>query len=69
MKYWNKDKRIRQEHWHRVERTAGTVWNYNKIKRALQLEASTGKFYLYFGGTYVWFEREEDAMWFRLKHQ
>lgn len=68
MKYWNKDKRIRQEHWHRVG-TAGTVWNYNKIKRTLQLEASTGKFYLYFGGTYVWFEREEDAMWFRLKHQ
>jgi len=69
MKYWNKDKRIREKHWHRVERIVVAGWYYQEIKRALQLEASTGKFYLYHAGTYVWFEREQDAMWFRLKYQ
>jgi hypothetical protein len=37
------------------------------LKRELQLHDSPGKFYLYFAGRYIWFEREQDAMWFRLK--
>ena len=65
MKYWNKDKRIRQERWHRVQR-GGWNWNYATIKRELQLHDSPGKFYLYYGSDAIWFERSEDAMWFSL---
>lgn len=65
MKYWNKDKRIRQKHWYRVSSNA---WrNYDEVKRELQLMDSPGKFYLYYGFSTVWFEREQDAVWFRLK--
>ena len=66
MKYWNKDKRIRQEHWHKVERPR-PGWNYHSVKRELQLQDSPGKFYLYYGSTAIWFEREQDAMWYSLK--
>lgn len=66
MKYWNKDKRIRQKHWYRVERNVTHGWNYQEIKRGLQLQDSPGKFYLYYGSNSVWFEREQDAVWFRL---
>lgn len=64
MKYWNKDKRIRQEHWHRVDRGKS---NYTTVKRELQLHDSPGKFYLYYGSATIWFEREQDATWFVLK--
>jgi hypothetical protein len=64
MKYWNKDKRIREQHWHRVQRGG---WNYLTVKRDLQLQESTGKFYLYYGSDTIWFECEEDAMWFELR--
>ena len=65
MKYWNKDKKIRQKHWYPVSSIA---WrNYPEVKRELQLMDSPGKFYLYYGSRTVWFEREQDAMWFRLK--
>lgn len=67
MKYWNKDKRIRQEHWHRVVQNGNSGWHYQKIKRDLQLQDSPGKFYLYYGSNSVWFEREQDAVWFQLK--
>jgi hypothetical protein len=65
MKYWNKDKRIRQHHWHRVER--GNVLGYNETKRILQLHESPGRFYLYYGSRTIWFEREQDATWFLLR--
>jgi hypothetical protein len=65
MKYWNKDKRIRQQHWHRVER--GNVMSYNETKRTLQLHPSTGRFYLYYGSNSVWFEHAQDATWFLLR--
>lgn len=64
MKYWNKDKRIREAHWHRVKLMS---WNYSDLKLELQRFDSPGKFYLYYAGTYVWFEREQDAVWFSLK--
>lgn len=64
MKYWNKDKRIRQEHWFRVKK--GNSKPYSAIKRQLQLIDSSGRFYLYYGSDTVWFEREEDAVWFSL---
>ncbi len=67
MKYWNKDKRIRQAHWFKIE----CNWNlsYFERKRQLQQLPSTGKFYLYFGSNTIWFEREQDAMWFTLSRK
>lgn len=67
MKYWNKDKKIRQKHWYPVQRPIGNGWNYADTKRELQLQDSPGRFYLYYGSPTVWFEREQDAMWWRLK--
>ena len=64
MKYWNKDKRSRQQHWFRVQRNGHQP--YNEVKRQLQLMDSPGRFYLYFGSSTVWFEREQDATWFSL---
>lgn len=64
MKYWNKDKQVRQAKWHKVQRGDG---HYLTIKRDLQLHDSPGRFYLYFGSNYVWFERKQDAVWFSLK--
>ena len=65
MKYWNKDKRIRQQHWHVVN--LGGQRNYANTKRELQLIDSSGKFYLYYGSRSIWFEREADAVWFALR--
>jgi hypothetical protein len=70
MKYWNKDKRIRQQHWYQVAiktPLSNGVFPHNEIKRTLQLSDSPGRFYLYYAGRYVWFEREQDAMWFSLR--
>jgi hypothetical protein len=67
MKYWNKDKKIRQQHWHAIQRPNHNKWNYASIKRELQLTESPGKFYLYYGSNTVWFEREQDAMIFMLR--
>ncbi len=67
MKYWNKDKRIRQLRWHKVSVSDMHDRFERNLKRELQLYDSPGKFYLYYAGRYVWFEREQDAMWFRLK--
>lgn len=66
MKYWNRDKQIRQQHWYPVRRSVKAGWNYLAIKRCLQLHDSTGKFYLYHAGEMIWFEREADALWFAL---
>ena len=66
MKYWNKDKSIRQKHWYAVPRNRDVKWDYHTVKRKLQLCDSTGKFYLYYGSTTIWFEREQDAMWYSL---
>jgi hypothetical protein len=67
MKYWNKDKKVRQSHWYKVSMKDRQGWNYHTIKRELQLTHSSGKFYLYYGSTAIWFEREQDAMWWILK--
>lgn len=64
MKYWNKDKKVRQQHWHKVQRDGS---HYLTIKRDLQLHDSAGRFYLYHGSNSIWFEREQDAEWF-VKH-
>lgn len=67
MKYWNKDKKIRQQHWYAVQRPIRKGWNYAQVKRELQLTDSPGRFYLYHGSQTVWFELEQDAMWFALR--
>ena len=65
MKYWNKDKRVRQKHWYTI--TSPTWWSYADTKLELQRFDSPGKFYLYYGSRTIWFEREQDAVFFRLK--
>jgi len=67
MKYWNKDKQVRQQHWYAVQRPIGNGWNYADTKRELQLVDSPGRFYLYYSSSTIWFEREADALWWRLK--
>ena len=67
MKYWNKDKNTRQKHWFKVDVSNIPDRFDRNLKRELQLHDSPGKFYKYHAGRYVWFEREQDAMWFRLK--
>jgi len=76
MKYWNKDKRIRQERWFPVTRRQAPdyarhpTWDisYSELKRRLQNNPSTGRFYLYYGSRTVWFEHEKDAVWFALTY-
>jgi hypothetical protein len=65
MKYWNKDKKVRQQHWYAVP--SGNWRPYADTKRELQLFDSPGRFYLYYGSSTIWFEREADALWWRLK--
>jgi len=67
MKYWNKDKNTRQKHWFKVDVSNIFDRFERNLKRELQLYDSPGKFYMYYAGRYVWFEREQDAMWFRLR--
>ena len=67
MKYWNKDKKIRQQYWTKVVHEKYTmVSTYDFLKRWCQLQSSTGKFYNYYGSNTWWFERPEDATWFAL---
>lgn len=65
MKFWNKDKRIREQHWYSI--SPSTWRSYGDTKRELQLFDSPGKFYIYYGTSTIWFEREQDAVFFRLK--
>ena len=69
MKYWNKDKKIRERCWHRVRinraRMANCSWQ--DIKRMLQLYPSTGKFFMVFEYSHAEFELKQDAVWFTLK--
>ena len=67
MKYWNKDKDIRQRDWTPVPRPDIFHYAYKELKRQIQLMPGDGKFYFYYGSGTIWFEREEDAMWFILR--
>lgn len=67
MKYWNKDKDVRQRCWTKVKmNTRFPRYPYDLLKRDLQLNPSPGKFYMYHASDYVWFEHETDAAWFVL---
>lgn len=65
MKYWNKDKDVRQRCWVKVYRKPGST--NAEIKRWCQLQSSKGKFYYYYAGNSWWFEDSEDAILFVLK--
>ena len=62
MKYWNKSKKTREQHWHTVR--CANAW---KVKRELQLKDSSGRFYLNYDSDIIWFEHEKDAVWAALK--
>ena len=67
MKYWNKDKHVRQRCWHHVPINLQKIPNrsWYDMKRALQLHPSTGKFYADSYQT-VSFSLKADAVYFTL---
>ena len=76
MKHWNKNPELRKT-WHSVTVDAGGYRNYYtfdksayEAKRWCWQHQSPGRFYINLFHLYreyqVMFEREEDAMWFRL---
>jgi len=69
MKYWNKDKKIREKYWHRIKVNRSNMTNYcwDDIKRILQLYPSNGKFFMIFAYSEIEFELEKDALWWALR--
>lgn len=68
MKYWNKNKDVRIRCWTKVKRDNKVPrFPYALLKRELQNDPSTGKFYMYHASDYIWFERPEDAVLFALR--
>lgn len=78
MKYWNKQKEVRQRCWHkvRIQPILGTGFGSpNEAKITLQRDPNPNKFYVEYDlkgsmlfGIHIWFERAEDATYFGLKH-
>lgn len=82
MKYWNKQKQVRQTHWHAVDYTPPKMNSvgangsratftfpetHQDLKKWCQDQPSTGRFYNYYGSHIWWFEYENDALMFVLK--
>lgn len=73
MKYWNKQHEVRERCWHKVQFEkllgdwTGTTFS---IKRKLQNEPSTGKFWFTDkdGYTVVYFQDKADAVYIALKY-
>lgn len=66
MKYWNKDKNVRQRCWTQIVVKPNSQ-GYAAMKRWCQQQSSSGKFYKYYGTETWWFERAEDATLFALR--
>lgn len=66
MKYWNKDKGVRQRCWVRVDRVFSSVPD-DKIKIWCQQQPGSGRFYFRYNEGTWWFEKAEDAVFFTLK--
>lgn len=66
MKYWNKDKDVRNRCWIKVIRTRNNTPD-STVKRWCQQQISNGKFYYYYGNNTWWFEKPEDATLFILR--
>lgn len=81
MKYFDKDKTIRQKYWFTVEVVpkststfdwkAWDTWAPGPTKRDMadwcNQQASDGKYYFYYGVNTWWFQRQEDATLFALR--
>ena len=66
MKYWNKDKHVRQRCWVKVVVGPNSVGDQG-LKRWCQQQPSKGKFYKYYGSNAWWFEHSGDAVLFSLR--
>jgi hypothetical protein len=81
MKYWNKQHKLR-ERWYKVELPKTLLinsvfpsidgwWTWSKfdsLKRELQMIDSPGKFYMSVMHRDVYFERQQDAVYFSLRY-
>jgi hypothetical protein len=81
MKYWNKQHKLREK-WYKVELPRTHIkssafpgidgWvakhKFNDLKRELQLLDSPGKFYMSIMHKEVYFERQQDAVYFSLRY-
>lgn len=81
MKYWNKQHKLREQ-WYKVEypkthltnpvfpQFDGVISNrkFGELKRELQLLDSPGKFYMNLMYKTVYFERQQDAVYFSLRY-
>lgn len=81
MKYWNKQPRQRKK-WFKVELPKTHLSNslfpdlegwwswpkFDSLKRELQLIDSPGKFYMSIMSKEVYFERQQDAVYFSLRY-
>ena len=79
MKYWNKTKEVRLRCWYKISLTRNTslvntrsysgwtrIDSFDSVKRKLQNHHSNGKFFMSLGIREIWFELQEDAVWFSL---
>lgn len=73
MKYWNKDREIRQRCWHhvtldfkKISINNRSTFSHVMLKREFQLYPSKDKFYLDFYGA-VSFSEKQDAVYFALR--
>jgi hypothetical protein len=64
MKYWNKQKEYRRQHW--VTAPSPSTANMQHAKVWCQQNSSSGKFYFHFTNTRWWFEKSDDALAFSL---
>lgn len=82
MKFWNKQKHLREKSWTKVSLPRDPCisgyyyfqydgWTrrreYEDQKRDLQLLSSKGKFYMTMSHKDIWFEKEKDAAMFILR--
>lgn len=81
MKYWNKNKKVRERCWHRVDKDPPSLEeikqyinhlrfdlvDHDTLKVWCQQQHSTGRFYHRWGDGTWYFELHDDAMWFKLK--
>jgi hypothetical protein len=81
MKYWNKQHKVREK-WHKVELPNTRFYSrsfpefngwvakheFKDLKRELQLIDSPGKFYMSIMHKEVYFEHQQDAVYFSLRY-
>ena len=70
MKYWNKDRKIQETTWHKIELvTFPDPLGWHGLKRWCQLQPSTHKFFSHPVNPRIWYiQDKEDALIFKLKY-